>query len=327
MRTTGHRSLLPLAVVCCLGLAADQAAAEYLPLTPGNNWTYFDESTGSTFTVEIGGSQIMLGGNVYHSLRGYTPERVYVRYNEFGNLVAWNEELERDEMLTSFEYVEGAWFEANFRECPQQGQVQRDRAKHDGPAGTWSVLEIQYRTFACADAGTVSEQYADNIGMVRRVVNTIGGPRTYNLIHARVGNQTVSGPDSGGFSVDAIPVNTSGKWLATMRVDLPAGKALKLTFPSGQEYDARLRDLDGRIVWTWSADKLFVQAVHTTEVADGWSATIEVPHPPAIPGSPHRYILEVWLTNVEDEPQFAAATIVETLAIGPARAAASRSRR
>ena len=43
---------------------------------------------------------------------------------------------------------------------------------HDGPAGPWSALEIKYINFICADVGDVLEQYVDNIGMVRRVVQT-----------------------------------------------------------------------------------------------------------------------------------------------------------
>jgi hypothetical protein len=170
-------------------------------------------------------------------------------------------------------------------------------------------LDIQYRSLACADAGHESEQFAENIGMVRRVLTTFAGPRTYDLIYARVGNQVVSAGNVGSFTVTAT--RSSGGWLATVRVDLPAGTAVKLSYPSSQRYDARLRDADGNILWTWSADKLFALVYQELLIYGGHSATIEVPQPPAIPEGPHFYTIEAWLTNADHEPRFAAVTGVQ----------------
>jgi hypothetical protein len=172
-------------------------------------------------------------------------------------------------------------------------------------------VEIQYRSVACADAGALMEQFADNIGMVRRVVSTIAGPRTFDLVQARVGGSLMSAGSTGGFILSAMESPEPGAWQATLRVSLPHGTSLNLRFPSGQMYEVKLRNSEGRILWTWSADKLFLQADHYVRVTGEWSATVMVPHPPATPEGPHVYTLEAWLTTAEGEPRFGAVTTVE----------------
>lgn len=144
--------------------------------------------------------------------------------------------------------------------------------------------------------------------MVQRVVNTFAGPRTFNLIHANLGNQQITAGRTGSFSVSALPGPDNGTWIATLRIDQPLGSDLILHFPSGQEYDAKLRDADCRVLWTWSADKLFIQAEHCVGIGGGWSANITVPLPPSIPEGSQAYTPEAWMTNAEGEPRFGAAT-------------------
>lgn len=296
-------------------------AADFLPLAPGNAWVYRDARTGSEFTIDIGSTQT-LNQRIYYSLRGYTTQQLLVRVNEFGNIVYWDEARQIDVLLTSFEVVPGARFEAPARVCPEEGQVQERRAAHDGPAGRWQALEIQYRTFGCADVGDLSEQFVENIGMVRRVVTTFAGPRTFDLVHGRVGNQVISGGSVGSFSVTATL--GSGTMLATLRIQQPSGSQLKLRFSSGQEYDLRVRDSGGQTVYTWSADKLFLQAQHELLISGGWSASVSVPQPPSAPEGPHVYTIEAWLTTADGDPRFAAATTVEIPGTAVARALRSR---
>jgi hypothetical protein len=296
--------------------------ADFLPLEPGNTWVYRDARTGSEFTVDVGASQVLLNQRVYHVLRGYTPEQLYVRVNEFGNIVYFDETRQADVLLISFEVVPGARFEAPARTCPEEGQVQEKRVAHDGPAGRWQALEIQYRTFGCADAGDVSEQFVENIGMIRRVVTTFAGPRTFDLVYARLGSQVITAGSVGSFSVTGALSN--GAIQATLRIQQPLGRQLKLRFWSGQEYDLRLRDSNGQILYTWSADKLFLQAQHEIVISGGWSANISIPQPPSIPEGPHVYTIEAWLTTAENDPQFAAATTIEVPGTTVARALRSR---
>jgi len=284
-------------------------AADYFPLAAGNRWTYRDSVRGGSFTVEVGASR-MVNNHVYYTLSGFTPAQLLVRHNEFGDLVYWDAKLGMDLLVSSFEIVPGAHFKARQRQCPDEdGQVQEKPGVHNGPAGPWSALEITYITFTCADVGDQLEQYVDNVGMVRRVVETFIGPRTYDLVYARVGSQVITAGAKGSASVTAVAGHDAGTWEATLRIEQPAGRSLKLSFPSSQEYDFQLRDSGGAILWTWSADRVFSQVVHQRDV-NGFSATVTVPRPAATSKGEQVLTLEAWLTSAKDGPQFLAATTI-----------------
>jgi hypothetical protein len=193
-----------------LSFAGMAQAADFLPLAPGNNWTYMDAKTGATFKMEVAHTPYYINNRVYNVLKGYTPENRLVRVNEFGNVVYYDQEFEQEFMLTAFETGSGGWFEAYGRVCPGQGQAQEKRVTHDGPAGDWSALEVLYRTFGCADTGESSEQFAENIGMLRRVSTTIAGPRTYDLVEAKIGNQSISVGKA--WQVHRVEQWRSGEW-------------------------------------------------------------------------------------------------------------------
>lgn len=301
-----------------LSLAGTAQAADFLPLEPGNNWTYKDTKTGATFKVEVARTQIYVNNHTYSVLKGFTPEPKWVRTNEYGNIVYYEPDTEQDLMFLSFETGGAGWFEAHGRTCPQQGQAQAKRVAHDGPAGKWPSLEILYRTFGCADAGEDLEQFAENIGMVRRVANTIAGPRTYDLIDAKVGNQQIRIGTHGSFSVTSNGDPVDGVWKVTLRVSIDDPNGVKVVFPSSQEYDLRLSDDDGNILYTWSADKLFLQALHEKLFTGVWEKTVDVPVPPGVGEFTRTFVLSAWLTTAPNGPQFAAATRVVVPGIGPA---------
>jgi len=298
--------------------AMSAAAGDFFPLKEGNQWTYRDAASGHEFKVQVSHTLYFVNHHTYYVLRGFTPVQKLVRINEYGNLVYWDEELQADFILASFEAVPGARFQAYGRECPEVGQTQEQRTTHEGPSGIWNALEIDYQVSACADAGDLAEQYTENIGMLRRVVNTLAGPRTYDLVHARVGAQAISAGSFGDFSISVLPAPQPGFWTATLRIQQRAPSRLTLHFSSGQEYDARLRDADGNVVWTWSAGRLFVQAEHSVQLNGDWRADLTIPQPSAAANAPPLYTLEAWLTNAEREPRFAATTTVEIPETGSA---------
>lgn len=281
-------------------------AAGFAPIEPGNRWTYQEAATGEQFTVEVLGTQLFVNQRTYSRLVGYVSAPVWARVDERGDLVYWDEENDLERVLTPFVPVPGAWFEAPLRPCSQQTQPQEGRAILDGAAGSWEVLEVQFRNFDCGFGAHQLEQFAENIGMVRRIVVGPDGPRVFDLIHARVGQQTIEAGQKGQFSVSARRGGPE-TWLATLRIQLPIGQSIKLLFPSGQEYDARLRDHEGNIVWTWSANKLFTQATHEVTVIGNWEATIEVPIPFRRDDGLNEYVLETWMTS---QQVLGAATLV-----------------
>jgi hypothetical protein len=290
--------------------------ADFFPLQEGNTWTYREPATGQTFSVRVG-QPVAIAGHQYYDLIGYTDRDLRVRIEEtYGALVYWDGLRNQEILLTSFEQFEGGHWVAPLRQCPEQdGQTQLKLGNHDGPAGpVVGVLEIKYRAIGCADVGPLQEQYADHLGMLRRVVSTISGPRTFDLTAARVSNITIDAAPSASFSVSLGPTTGAGPVLATLRLHVNSKLPLTLLFSSGQEYDFALKNSAGTTVWKWSASQTFLQALHQRIVADEWSATVEIPWPTTSGGvlQPGDYTVEAVVTNANSLPF--AATVPVTIA-------------
>jgi hypothetical protein len=267
--------------------------AEYFPLRPGNQWRYA-AGTGETFTVTVG-TQYYINQTIYHKLTGYSNQTLLVRLNDAKELVVLNEETDQEQTLTSFVVTRLGWWEAPFRQCDQEGQTQSRNGQHDGPAGPFAdVLEIQYRVFGCADTGVSSEQYAENIGMVRRVVNTFAGPRTFNLVYARVGKAEISASPRGVFSI-APQSNAQGGVSALIRVRVDGEQDLKLAFSTGQEYEVTVEDDAGNVVWRWSDGQVFAQGYHERLLNHDWGVAVAIPDW-VLASNTGKYTVQGWLT-------------------------------
>ena len=296
----------PITTFLLLGAAALASPGEYLPLETGNTWTYRESATGQTFTVTVG-TPFWVNDQAYHPLRGYATVPVLARFDEANNQIVWFDEERRVELpLVSFAPFEGGWWNAPLRPCEQEGQTAEKPGRHDGAAGSIQTLEIRYRSFGCADAGTASEQFASNIGMLRRTVQTIAGPRDYDLVYARVGNLRLCALPQAAFIASA-DLHRNSEWInVTMRLEINRN-LVRLRFPSSQEYEAVLRNPEGTVIWTWSEGKVFTPAGHELEIAGGWSTTVRIPRPvrPGPEPEPGVYTVEAWLTTEPDAPRFA----------------------
>jgi hypothetical protein len=152
------------------------SAADFFPLGFGNTWTYRNRVTGRTLTVRAG-LPAVVDDMVYYTLQGYVDSNVLARVDERNTLVYIDNDTNEERPLLSFTPFEGGWLHAPFRACEQESQTQEKRATYNGPIGDLrDVLDIRYRSFSCADAGTEVEQFAENIGMVRRVEQSFAGP-------------------------------------------------------------------------------------------------------------------------------------------------------
>jgi hypothetical protein len=276
------------------------SAADLLPLENGNAWTYRASVTGETFTIRVG-TPYLINDRVYYTLTGFADQRVLAR-NDGSALVMYDEDAGVERVLADFEPFEGGWWNANARQCNAMGQTQNKRIEYQGAAGRIpEALDIQYRTFGCADTGVLSEQYAENIGMLRRTVQTFIGPRAYDLISARVGSIRIEANPHAhfttvidGVSADAIDVR--------LHIEVDPAQSITLPFYSGQEYEIALRNQDGNVVYLWSSTASFIQSTHTLTIAGDWTARVRIPKP--VPGA---YTLEAWMTTALDRPRFGAS--------------------
>jgi hypothetical protein len=289
---------LALALAFSTGLLS---AADFLPLQQGNSWTYRRAGTGETFRIQVG-LPVFLNQHVYHLLRGYLAEPALVRIDERGSLVAVDEETGQEHVVTDFTPFEGGWWDAPARSCEIQGQTSERGTVHDGPAGpVGDVREIHYRIIGCADVGVQYEQYAANIGMLRRTSTTIAGPVTFDLVRARVGNLEINAATHSSFSV-SLDRTAAGESIAQLRLESNSPVAQKLRFSTSQEFDAEILDASDQLVWRWSNGQAFTQSEHEITVSREWASSVALPT--LQPGS---YTVHAWVTTAGPVPQFSAA--------------------
>jgi hypothetical protein len=284
------------------------AAANFFPLQQGNTWTYRSVRTGAIFTVDVG-LPALINNRVYYTLRGYGSRPLLVRLDERRNLVQVDQENGYEQVVTSFEPFEHGWWEAPARGCPQDGQTLERRELHDGAAGPIDdALQIDYRIFACMDTGITSEQYAENIGMVRRVVTTIAGPDQYDLVYARAGKMQINALPNASFNVSILDSNQKDYVEAVLRLRTNSPLALNLRFPAGQEFEVAVRDEVGRTIWKWSDGQFFTAAEHQRLVWGEWPITVRIPRTALAPrgSEPALYTIQAWLMTAGADPQFAA---------------------
>ena len=297
-----------LALICTAILPiCSLSAADFFPLAQGNTWTYRNALTGASFTVTVG-APATINERVYYSLEGYMPKPVLVRLDEQKNLTQVDPDTGREQTLTVFSTSDN--WTAPSRTCPQQGSTLERRGSHDGPAGPLhDVLQIQYRILMCADVGDLSEQYAENIGMVRRVSDSIAGPQTFDLTHATVGSIEIEAPLNARFTVSFRQAGRSGMPTAVLRLRTNSPLPVQLQFATGQEYDVVVMDDQGQTVWKWSDGQFFTQALYETTVTGEWTAAVEIPA--LMPGN---YTINAWLTTMGPNPSFAATLPVSIAA-------------
>src|SRR5262245_6132909 len=190
----------------------------------------------------------MINERVYYVLRGYAAGDLLVRFNEQKDLVQVDQETGNEVTLTSFLPKQGGWWEAPSRGCRHEGMTLERGTAHDGKAGPIpDVLEVFYRVIGCADTGIGSEQYAANIGMVRRATNSIAGPVTFDLESASVDNIRIDAAQHASFTAGVLQTEQQGIQVL-LRLETNSPLDLKLRYPTGQEFDVAVRDDAGRVV-------------------------------------------------------------------------------
>lgn len=297
-------SLLPLAAV-----------ENFLPLQTGNTWTYRDAKSGQTFTVRVS-LPLINNGRVYYSLHGYAAQRLWVRVNQDGQLVYLDENGERELLLTPFAENTRDWSRVPFRPC--EDTEARPEERSTGlmtPAGPFgSGREVLFRSATCRDAGIEREQFASNIGMVRRVEQTIAGPRQFDLVYARVGKQEIDAEPTARFTVSVSQRPGAQFADVTLRLDT-GGEPINLPFASSQEFELVLKDESGAERWRYSDGRVFTPVV-SERLVTGWTATVRVPVPdfqgrPSVP-----YTITASLNTIAGGPQYAATAAVRWWAEG-----------
>lgn len=283
-------------ILTFLAAAGALSAADYFPLQNGNSWTYRAAGGTAQFTIRVG-TPALVDGEIWYSLSGYVPQRLLVRY-EGDRLLYLDDQDGQPRQLTSFQ--PGASWKAPLRQCAETGEAQSKPAAYSGPTGPIdNALEIRYTTSTCADAGDLSELYADHLGMLRRTVQSFAGPVNYELVSARLVSAAIETLPNGRFTVSAAPA--AGELAVTLRLQLSPAPPITLTFPTSQQYDLVVRDDTGKVVYQWSDGRFFSQSEHSISVSSEWNTEFRVPAP-----GPGVYTVQAWLATDTRVPLFAA---------------------
>lgn len=279
--------------------------ADLLPLVSGNQWTYRDGS-GATRQITVG-LPLVAGGQVYYRVRGYAAEPLWLRSDAAG-VYSFDEESARDRELLRFS--SGSLI-TPISGCNQTAESQRDRTAYQGPVGRFNgALEVRFQGLACPDAGFESDTYLENIGLMRRIEMTIAGPRTWELVYAKVGSLTLEpGPRSSlSLSLEkpfiAVSAGEPIKLKATLRLTVADGGSLRMNFNSSQRYDLAVRDANGTILHTWSSTVLFLAVTGTENFVGTQTWQIDSNVPALLPG---QYQVEAWITS-DSQRQLTIAT-------------------
>jgi hypothetical protein len=305
-----------LALLGSLSLGSTLSAQDYLPLGDGNYWTYQSTTSSESFTIRASIPH-HIGNRVYYSVTGYGAEKRLLRSDESG-VVAWNEETEQEELLTSF--TADNPYRTKLSGCEQQATPDGKAREYGGPAGYFqSSKAILYQSSSCADTGFGEEIYLANIGLARRTVTTFRGPVTYELVEARVGKFTfAAGPNTQArLSLEGNSVqrrNASEPFLLNARFTISTISAIgvKVTYPTAQQYEMVVRNEAGEVVYRWSDGQVFAESIKTESIDGRKSVNIQAEFSAAASAAlpDGFYTVEAWLTT-GDGPRFASSATFE----------------
>ena len=256
------------------------------------------------------------GGQTYYQITGFTENPAWVRYNTSGELVQYDSSGGPDKLWYPFAAPDGFSFRTNVpAPCLQQASLRQRRDEIRVPAGSFSpVLAVEYQPGACADAGYSDEVFVLGAGIIRRTAITIAGPRSFELLWARVNGQVLSGPEVAfQLTIDqpvyvanlmppvdpnrAVPVLTARFGLRNT-----GSQPVTLQFNSGQRYDLVIRDARGQQVYQWALGKLFTQdraAIDVKEGEFGFVVQVRLGGTDNRPFAQGRYTLEAFLATAE----------------------------
>ncbi len=288
--------------------AASLAAAQnYFPLETGNQWIY--RSGSQLATAEVVRNEVF-DGRTYAQVRGFFGD-AWLRMDENGALLAYNPDTHAEQLWANFGAAEGGQFQSTIPPCEQPAQLVSKNAKYAGPIGEFPyALEIRYSPGRCADVGNEQDFYLPWVGLVQRRSTTIAGPRTWDLVYARLGVTEISASetsfqlalDQAVYTANLMPPVDPQRaiphMLARLTLRHTRQTPLRLTFPSGQRFDLVIRNEKGDAVYRWSDGKAFTMVFGTEEFQGERNYIVDVPLAAGNAPLPQgRYVAEGWLTT------------------------------
>ncbi len=305
--------------------AGTKRAVPFFPLQVGNSWTYVMRGFAAqgTVVVRVTANQ-KAGDRVYFLLEGYAGRSAWVRVTETGRVVE-REKVPETEGIR-YEGPERLWYDfggppgGTWRseiplDCIGQAILGPGPPPNELPEGFGPhSVAVNYLPAICADAGLLQEVFVPGIGLVRRTMQTIGGPREMVLVEAVVGStihpdrrfSVALSLDRPRYVANLMPPVDPERVVPVLRADLvirnTTSEPLQITTPSGQQFDFEIRDEEGDIVYRWSDGRAFTQALTIIDLSPGVKVfSVEVPLSwgDGAPLPPGRYTIHGWVATAD----------------------------
>jgi hypothetical protein len=285
-------------LTCLLAAAAALHAAvpEYFPLQVGNSWAYrvTQGRMSRPGTINVEALQTFEGRDYFRV--NFFEQQVFVRTSDNGSLLKYEPATKQESVWLPFGTPEGQTVPTDMDPCSRSATVASAAAKVKTVLGEFgNALHIKY-TPNCADAGIIEQYFLPYVGMILHETTSIAGPVRHELVYSRTGLTNIVAETNAFTLATDKPVYKAGENTQMLaRVALRVTEPITLTFPSGQNSDLRITNEKGESVYTWSADKLFIQVFREETIGAGernW--VMEVPLGNLPPG---KYSAEGWLTT------------------------------
>jgi hypothetical protein len=273
---------------------------EYFPLQQGNSWAFRSSSrlgTGAQ-SIEVQGKETFQ--NLEYTKVSFFGRTVHLRANA-GEILAFNPDSNQEKTWLNFNAEVGATVPVDIEPCTRAARILSKSEKVKTAAGEWdNALQFVFEP-SCADAGVTTMYFVPGFGPVVYETTSIAGPVRWELIYTRAGSTAAEAPQVGFTVALDAPV-----YKAAAPLDIQARLTLRnthaqpvtLVFTSGQRYDLRIWNDKGEVMYVWSADKLFIQALSTEQVIGERTFTFTATVPNLPPG---RYVAEAWLATQSRE--------------------------
>jgi hypothetical protein len=144
--------------------------------------------------------------------------------------------------------------------------------------------------------------YLPSVGLLQRTVTSFAGPVVYDLVYARLndGLTIITAPEQSlTLALDEVTYAPGATATARLTMRNTQAKPLRLTFPSGQQYDVAIRNDAGEVVYRWSEGRAFTMIFGTLELSGERTWLIEFP----VPRKAGTYQVEAWLATSSPSPK------------------------
>ena len=181
----------------------------------------------------------------------------------------------KTQLLVDFSRAVGSVFNVNVDECTNQTTIAEKQYVSITSAGNFSNATRLTFSGQCADAGLLEAVFVPRVGLVSYTQQSLIGPVRYELSRANVAG--VSYPVHSGiamateFPIGRIMSNEQHTVSAYLTLENRSDEPVGFHFNTSQTFDIAILAADGTVLNTWSANKRFMMAFHSIELAPGES--------------------------------------------------------